>query len=380
MFVFAPVRTVESVLSGFVPVRLLFIKLRHIGDALIMTPTLMATRKRFPDAEIWVVVRQGCEGILAGCPAIDRLLTAAPAEKWNRGLSSLGSELRLVATLRRQPFACAFELGDSSRGRWLAWLSGAKQLATDGSLRPLNQWWKRRFTLLEMPVAERKQCHRARKDFLVASRLLSLGDEVPPLCFDRGHTEEWAGAAVRPPFVVFHPGTRWLRKRWPVAHWVELGRWLAARGFQIVISAGPDEEEIGLARQLETTIGVGTVSTGGRTNWRQLAGLLHRARLFVGVDTAAMHLAAACQCPTVAIFGPSQAAYWHPWRVPHALVGPPDAVVAQMRTLELEEQERQGGLLTEQVTLADAQAGCERMLAETAARDADQAPGLRAST
>lgn len=360
--------------------RLLFIKLRHIGDALIMTPTLMATRRRFPDAEIWVVVRQGCEGILAGCPAIDRLLTAAPAEKWNRDLNSLGSEIRLVATLRRQSFDYAFELGDSSRGRWLVWLSGAKKIATDGSLRPLNPWWRRRFTLLEMPVAERKQSHRARKDFLVASRLLSLGDEVPPLCFVRERTEDWGGSAVCPPFVVFHPGTRWLRKRWVVAHWVELGRWLAGSGFQIVISAGPDDDEVALAKQLETAIGAGTVSTAGRANWRQLAGLLYRARLFVGVDTAAMHLAAACQCPTVAIFGPSHEAYWRPWRVPHVLVGPPADIVGQMRALPLEEQERQGGLLTEQVLLADVEAGCERMLAETAQRGAPQGPGFRAST
>ena len=360
--------------------RLLFIKLRHIGDALIMTPTLMAARRQYPNAQIWVVVRQGCEDILAGCPAIDRLLTAAPAEKWNRGLSSLSSEVRLAATLRQQSFDCAFELGDSSRGRWLAWLSGAKKVATDGSLRPLSQWWRRRFTLLEMPVVERKQCHRARKDLLVASCLLPLGEEVPPLCFARERTEDWAVASVPPHFVVFHPCTRWLRKRWPVAHWVELGRRLAARGFQIVISAGPDEEEIAFAQQLETTIGAGAVSTAGRANWRQLAGLLYRARLFVGVDTAAMHLAAACQCPTVAIFGPSQVAYWHPWRVPHALVGPPAAVVEQMRTLEPEEQEREGGLLTEQVTLTAVEAACERMLAETAACGVDQGPGLRAST
>jgi len=345
-----------------------------------MTPTLTAVRRQFPHAEIWVVVRQGCEGILAGCPAIDRLLTAAPAEKWNRGLLTLGAEVRLAATLRRQRFDCAFELGDSSRGRWLAWLSGAARLATDGSLRPLNSWWRRRFALLELPVVERKQCHRARKDFLVASQLLAMGDEVPPLAFARERMAEWTGAAVRRPFVVFHPGTRWLRKRWAAAHWVELGRRLVARGFQIVVSAGPDVDEIALARELEVGIGAGTVSTGGRANWRQLAWLLDRARLFVGVDTAAMHLAAACQCPTVAIFGPSHAAYWHPWRVPHALVGPPSAVVSQMRSLSLEEQEQNGGLLTEQVTLADVEAGCVRVLAETEVRGAAQAAGFRAST
>ena len=66
--------------------RLLFVKLKHIGDALIMTPALMAARAAYPRAEIWVVVRQGCEGILAGCPAIDRVLTTAAPEA-HRGLT-----------------------------------------------------------------------------------------------------------------------------------------------------------------------------------------------------------------------------------------------------------------------------------------------------
>ena len=59
---------------------LLFVELKHIGDALLLTPTLVAARTQYPNAEIWVVVRQGTEGILAGCPAIDHLITVAPNE------------------------------------------------------------------------------------------------------------------------------------------------------------------------------------------------------------------------------------------------------------------------------------------------------------
>ena len=45
--------------------KLLFIKLKHIGDALLLTPTLTAARAACPQAQIWVVVRKGSEGILA---------------------------------------------------------------------------------------------------------------------------------------------------------------------------------------------------------------------------------------------------------------------------------------------------------------------------
>jgi ADP-heptose:LPS heptosyltransferase len=42
------------------------------------------------------------------------------------------------------------------------------------------------------------------------------------------------------------------------------------------------------------------------------------------VDTAAMHLAAACQCPTVALFGPSPVFEYHPWQEKHWMIRPQD--------------------------------------------------------
>ena len=65
--------------------RILLTKLKLIGDALLLTPTVHALRERYPEAEIVVVVRKGTEGILAGCTAIDRLLTAAAPEGKRRG-------------------------------------------------------------------------------------------------------------------------------------------------------------------------------------------------------------------------------------------------------------------------------------------------------
>jgi heptosyltransferase-3 len=45
-----------------------------------------------------------------------------------------------------------------------------------------------------------------------------------------------------------------------------------------------------------------------------------RARLFVGVDSAPMHIAAAMGTPALALFGPSSEHVWGPWQVPHRIV------------------------------------------------------------
>jgi ADP-heptose:LPS heptosyltransferase len=73
------------------------------------------------------------------------------------------------------------------------------------------------------------------------------------------------------------------------------------------------------------SIGPRATSTVGKLSWAQLAGALRAAKMFVGVDTAAMHLAAACQCPTVALFGSSREWAWHPWAVRHQILGPTEA-------------------------------------------------------
>ena len=58
----------------------------------------------------------------------------------------------------------------------------------------------------------------------------------------------------------------------------------------------------------------------GQLSLKELAALSARARLFVGVDSAPMHIAAAMRTPVVALFGPSGEVEWTPWEVPHRLV------------------------------------------------------------
>jgi heptosyltransferase-3 len=63
-----------------------------------------------------------------------------------------------------------------------------------------------------------------------------------------------------------------------------------------------------LARCRETPIDL-----SGQLSLKELAALTARARLFVGVDSAPMHIAAAMGRPVVALFGPSGDREWGPW-------------------------------------------------------------------
>ncbi len=300
--------------------RLLFVKLKHIGDALLLTPTLQAVRKFHPKSEIWVVVRKGTEDILRGCAAIDRVLVAASPEAGKRSFASPWLDFKRVLELRERRFDYAFELTDGDRGRWFAGFSGAGKRCANTSFYPLNFWW--RLWINGQSRHEWTQGHRVEKDFFTVRDFLSIGNSPPPMIFDPSRTARWDGVEAGTSFAVLHPGTRWRRKRWSNDRWLQVGRFLLDRVHRLVISTGPDAEETDNAARFVADLGPRAISTGGTLTWAHLAGLLHRAKLFVGVDTAAMHLAAACQCPIVALFGPSSVTQWAPWKVPHEIVAP----------------------------------------------------------
>jgi heptosyltransferase-3 len=299
--------------------RILLTKLKLIGDALLITPTVHAIRERYPEAEIVVVVRKGTEGILAGCSAIDRLLTATAPEDKRRSRWNWLEDLWLIAELRRKPFDYAFELSDGDRGRWICALARAKVRSTNAGVLPLNFFWRRVFT--SVSTFDWIQMHRVEKDFRTVAHDLDLSGTPPPLCFERARAEATPVSAKGGEHcVVFNPGSRLPEKLWPEDRWIAVGRELAARGDLIVVSTGPAEDEIALGRRLAEGIGPRALSTSGALTWPQLAHLFYNARLLVTVDTAAMHLAAACQCPTVALFGLVPAGQWRPWRAPNRVL------------------------------------------------------------
>lgn len=299
------------------PLRFLFIKLKHFGDVLLLTPALIATRRAYPGCHITVLVREGTGHILARGLA-DEILTTVPPEKNRRGLASMRQQLDLLGSLRRQPFDMVFELTDGDRGRWLGLFARARLRCTSSYGWQPGWFWRVFYQGLH--EENWNLCHRVEKDYrLVRLFLPALPEAPPPLAMP----EEAAAFSVSGPYAVLHAASRWRRKLWPVERWAEVGRYLVSRGLDCVVSSGPDAEEAASAAELCRLIGDKAIPTNGRLAWGQLASLIRGARLFAGIDTAAMHLAAACQTPAVALFGPSIEHQWRPWKSRHEIVAPP---------------------------------------------------------
>lgn len=300
--------------------RILFTKLRHIGDNLLITPIVVATRRKFPDAEIWVAVRRGTEGILAGCPEIDRILTTARPEERRRTWRDFGGDLGTLATIARTRFDYAFELGDNDRGRTLVAVSRAPVRATHLSDLGLGLFWKSRFT--RIVETDRSRLHQVEMDYMTPQLVLGLEPEPPPLRFDPSATCPWSESVTPGNFAILHAATRWESKSWPTDRWRETLKRLLEFTPEVIVSCGPSAKEVREARALCEGFGNRVRTTAGAASWSQLAWLLERARYYVGVDTAAMHLAAAMQCPAAVLFGKTIPGQFAPWKSPHVMVAP----------------------------------------------------------
>jgi heptosyltransferase-2 len=115
------------------------------------------------------------------------------------------------------------------------------------------------------------------------------------------------GIAPSATLVGFAPGAAYGHaKRWPPSRVAAVVTRLAQeRGAISILVGAPTDRDAG--REIESALpsGIRVVNVIGRTDLRQVMGILARCAVFVSNDSGAMHLAAAVGVPVTAIFGPT---------------------------------------------------------------------------
>jgi heptosyltransferase-3 len=304
--------------------RALVVKLRHHGDVLLSSPVFQVLRNRAPHLEVDALVYEDTRDMLAGHPSIARI--HGIDRGWKRqGLARQAREENaLLAQLRGRGYQLLVHLTSHWRGAWLA-----QALRPRWSVAPArdNVLWDLSFThRYKLPRHTPRHTVEANLDAL--RRLGIYPEEAEkPLVMEPGEDARarvdalLAAAGLAPRgFIHVHPTSRWMFKAWTEAANAEILRRLARDGHRIVVTAAPDAREKSIMGRILAEAGVAVTDLSGQLSLREMAALSGRARLFFGVDSAPMHIAAAMGTPVVALFGPSNEFEWGPWRVPHRVV------------------------------------------------------------
>lgn len=276
--------------------RILVVALRRLGDVLLTTPLIRSLRAAWPDATIDALVFADTTGILEGNPDL-KTVVAMPVRP------NAAQSLALLARLwRKYDLAISTQSGDRPIG--FATIAGRLRVA------PVDAKFGGRVkrALLQRSFVVEQGVHRV-DEILRLADLLGIArvpELVPP------QTPDNHGSPTRD-YAVIHAAPMFRYKQWTKSGWRKVAAALARQGLSVVATGSPADSE---RRYLdEIWEGAAVSRLDGKLDWRQLAGLLSKARIYVGPDTSVTHLAAASGCPTVAIYGPTDPRLWGPWPV-----------------------------------------------------------------
>ncbi len=310
--------------------RVLVTKLRHHGDVLLASPVFTALAHAAPGLEIDALVYLETAPMLAGHPAIARVHTIDRNWKKRGVLAQLAAEWRLLRALRAREYDLLVHLTEHPRGLTLARLLRPRYAVTR-EREKRARLWRRHFThFYRLPARTERHVVEQNLDALRRIGVQPAPEHrrlvlVPGATAQRKVDTLLAGndLAARE-FIQVHPGSRWLFKCWPAERTAALLDLVAADGGRIVLTGAPDDRERALVTAVLAAIRPATrarvTDLTGQLTLEELGALTARARAFVGVDSAPMHIAAAVGTPAVALFGPSSEIAWGPWRVPHRVL------------------------------------------------------------
>ncbi|MFH1020122.1 MAG: glycosyltransferase family 9 protein [Pseudomonadota bacterium] len=316
-----PLVTGKTTITGS-PRSILLIQLGDIGDVVLTLPCLKALRGNYPQARIVVAVWAKAAELLEDCPWLDQVIAVKKEAKPFR--ENLAFQRDFFKHLRSLGCDLAIDLRTGTRGAIMALLSGACQrigfYADDGRL-----WRNRVFTGLlhrdyapEQHVVDYLFCLLEAFGITVKDRTPALFVADEKLVKMEALLAEEVVETWRL-LVAVQPFSLWQYKEWGKEKYIALIRWLIEEHDAAVLVTG-SEAERARAEEIVRNCGKRCYNLAGKTSIGLYAALLKKCRLFIGVDSAGLHIAAAVGTPTVSLFGPSSPASWAPRGEQHLVV------------------------------------------------------------
>lgn len=256
-----------------------------LGDTIMLTPLLAALRARYPRAQV----------VMTCHPHFLPLFAPQPY-----GVIALPFDPREPQSLRQLKAHGPYDLGivpAESRHGWLARAAGARWVIGF----PGEAWYYR--LSLDEPHPWPTTPH-------------TVADAIATLIGPPGHYDPaaWPAPTARSyraptqPYVILHLGAGSPLKYWPPDRWRALAQHLTTSHNTVVLSAGPGQSEL-----IDAVDPTGQyLAVAGTLDLADLWHLWAGASLLIAPDTGVTHLAKLTQTPTVALFGPGQAALYGP--------------------------------------------------------------------
>jgi len=312
--------------------KILVIALSGIGDALMFTPALKLLCGVSPGSKIDALVMfRGVKDLFERNKYIDNVL------HFDFLKEGAASSLKYILGLRKK-YDITINIYPSNRKEYniINFLIGARKRA---GVQYLRKDAKNLGFLNNFRIVEDDYTHNVQTNIKLVEKLFNIHfDEEPDLeFFLTGEDNDYASNYLNnlrlndsDLLIGFHPGSAVLKnhisRRWEPEKFIGLGKKLIKElNAKVLIFGGPDEDELKsyISNKINSELSPQennhsiAVST---KNLAQTAAIIKHCSIFVSNDSSLMHVASAMKLKVIAIIGPTNQAYIHPWKTKHTIV------------------------------------------------------------
>ena len=293
--------------------RILVVRLRSIGDIVLLTPALRLLKEWRPDLRISAVIESRFRELLENNPDVEEILNPGEGHGWEK----IKSRLRAVQEIRRRNFSLCVNLHGGPASVFLTRWSRA------GCKVGFHNYRARGTYQILVPdaklILDQTTVHTAE---LQAAAFFHLGlprGDVPGarLVVTPHHQAQWEekraalGVPKNQEYALVHPTALYATKQWAPQNFAMLGNYIQhEKGLLPIYSCGPCESRV--LDAVEQASGAAIQRLDG-ASLGEFAAALAGARLFVGNDSGPAHMAQALRRPSVVIFGSSSSVIWGQW-------------------------------------------------------------------
>ena len=305
--------------------KILILALSGIGDALMFTPALRLLRKEIPGAQIDALVM-----FKAVKDMFDRNRDLNNVFHFDFMKEGALRSLKYILGFRHK-YDASINVYPSNRKEYnvINFLIGAdKKVAAKYLRKDLQNLGD----LNNIRVPENDLTHNVQTNIKLIEKLLDKKcAEEPRLQFplkteDENFAAEYLSANKlndSDTLIGFHPGSAVLKnqakRRWEPEKFAELGkRLIKEKGARILIFGGPDEND--LKKDIYKQINSESCYVVDSGNLPESAALMAKCSVFISNDSGLMHIASSLNLNVVAILGPTNPHYIHPWKTNYKVV------------------------------------------------------------
>jgi lipopolysaccharide heptosyltransferase II len=113
-----------------------------------------------------------------------------------------------------------------------------------------------------------------------------------------------AGESANGPAIAINPMAKWQTKLWPSERFARLAdRLITQYRATVFFTGGPEDQPV--IDKIQKSMRSDSVNLAGQTSLMELAALYQDMACVISTDTGPMHIAAAVETPTAALFGPT---------------------------------------------------------------------------